>query len=133
MLNEFFEENEAVRNWQLHLNNEGLDVAVTGIFDAQTEAATKEFQSANNLKTDGVAGPKTLGLVNKINMAQKIEIAKNKKAEEFLILLAEKGGKIVSSNNCSLIEIAEAQADEKRWHVNEDGYGFVYFPDPEND
>jgi hypothetical protein len=52
-------------------------------------------------------------------------------AEEFLMLLAEKGGKIVSSNNCSYLEIAEAQADESRWYVNEDGLGFVWFPEDE--
>ncbi len=49
-------------------------------------------------------------------------------AEEFLMLLAEKGGRIVSSNNCSHLEIVEAQADEKRWFVNGESFGFIWFP-----
>lgn len=76
MLNLFKdEENEAVINWQIHLNHQGIDVKVTGKFDEQTEIATKIFQSTNYLKVDGVAGPKSLAFVNAINTENQIKSA----------------------------------------------------------
>jgi hypothetical protein len=48
-------------------------------------------------------------------------------AYEFLKLLARKGGTIVSSNDCTVEEIAAARA-EKRFYVDADSFGYVYVP-----
>lgn len=45
---------------QQALNNNGYPVVVDGKFGAATEAAVISFQSKNNLKVDGKAGPATL-------------------------------------------------------------------------
>ena len=42
----------------------------------------------------------------------------------------KEGGSIVSSNDCSQLEIAEAKACD-RMHVDENGFGFIYFPKKE--
>lgn len=47
--------------------------------------------------------------------------------ENLFTLLKEKGGRIVSSNDCSPVEIAEARACD-RMFIDEDGFGFIYFP-----
>lgn len=49
--------------------------------------------------------------------------------ELFKMLL--NGGKIVSSNELSVLEIAEAKADRRMW-VCDKGYGFVYIPSLDN-
>jgi hypothetical protein len=41
--------------------------------------------------------------------------------------LLEGGGKIISSNNCSILEIAEACSCNRMW-VDENGFGFIYVP-----
>lgn len=48
--------------------------------------------------------------------------------KEFLNLLAYLGGSIVSSNNCTEIEISTAR-EEHRMLVDEDGMGFIYIPE----
>lgn len=42
-------------------------------------------------------------------------------------LLIANGGKIVPSNECSDLEIAQARACG-RMYVDKDGFGFIYFP-----
>jgi len=44
---------------------------------------------------------------------------------ELIQLLVEKGGAIVSSNDCSTFEISDAQATG-RFAADEDGYGYVW-------
>lgn len=46
--------------------------------------------------------------------------------EEFLQLLND-GGAIISSNECTPGEIAEAQADG-RFYADSEGYGYIYDP-----
>lgn len=55
-------EGSAVKELQRRLNAE-LDASLTvdGKYGAKTEAAVKEYQKAAGLKTDGIAGPATLG------------------------------------------------------------------------
>ena len=45
-------------------------------------------------------------------------------AEEILLELAEKGGRIVSTNDLTIFEISAARADELLY-VDDNGYGFV--------
>lgn len=47
---------DAVRGWQSLVG-----APQTGLFDAATDAATKAFQSAHGLTSDGIVGPKTWG------------------------------------------------------------------------
>lgn len=47
--------------------------------------------------------------------------------ESLFKMLIEKGGMIVSSASCNLIEIAEAQACRRMW-VDDNGFGFIWFP-----
>ena len=44
---------------QTILNADGAGLAIDGNFGAKTENALKVYQMANNLKADGVCGPKT--------------------------------------------------------------------------
>lgn len=49
---------------QIRLNALGYDCGTAdGVFGKKTEAAVKAFQTDNGLKTDGIAGPKTLELL----------------------------------------------------------------------
>lgn len=41
--------------------------------------------------------------------------------------LKMEGGKIISSNDCTPLEISEARACG-RMYVDDDGFGFIYFP-----
>ena len=51
---------DAVAAWQSFLNTQGFDVGTAdGIFGANTDAATRAFQSAHGLTADGIAGPAT--------------------------------------------------------------------------
>lgn len=56
-----------VARWQILLNKLGYDVGATdGFFGRRTELATKKFQQDNNLKTDGIAGTKTMAIALKL-------------------------------------------------------------------
>jgi D-alanyl-D-alanine carboxypeptidase/Putative peptidoglycan binding domain len=50
-----------VRQWQTFLRGQGFVVAESGIFDAQTEAATRAFQTKHKLDVDGKVGNQTFG------------------------------------------------------------------------
>lgn len=52
-------------------------------------------------------------------------------AEEFLLNLAKQGGRIVSTNDLTVFEIAGARACD-RLFVDQNGFGFVYFPPVNN-
>lgn len=47
--------------------------------------------------------------------------------QKLLNLLAEKSGFIMSSNDCSVLEIANARANDTMF-VDENGFGFIWFP-----
>lgn len=53
-------EGDLVSALQEALNNEGYDLEVDGIFGDGTEAAVRDYQSNNDLSSDGIAGPDTL-------------------------------------------------------------------------
>lgn len=55
------------------------------------------------------------------------ETIKPQLAEKFLKRLAKTGGAIVSSNDLSAEDIAEARAGE-RMFVDDDGFGYIYQP-----
>lgn len=46
-------------------------------------------------------------------------------------MLIEGGGKIISSNDCTRSEIAQAAACN-RMHIDENGFGFIYLPKQES-
>jgi peptidoglycan hydrolase-like protein with peptidoglycan-binding domain len=43
------------------LKSKGVDVKLTGKFDAQTKRAVESFQNQQNIFMDGKIGPETLG------------------------------------------------------------------------
>lgn len=55
---------EDVRRMQEALNRNGANLKVDGILGAKTETAIRQYQRQHHLRTDGVAGPKTLGALN---------------------------------------------------------------------
>jgi peptidoglycan hydrolase-like protein with peptidoglycan-binding domain/pimeloyl-ACP methyl ester carboxylesterase len=48
-----------VTTWQELLNKQGYGIQVDGVFGAETDAATREFQRSQNLAADGIVGPNT--------------------------------------------------------------------------
>ena len=44
---------------QTALRDEGLQVAIDGVFGPGTEAAVRQFQADNDLVADGIVGPAT--------------------------------------------------------------------------
>lgn len=50
-----------VTQWQMFLRGQGFLLDATGLFDADTEAATRAFQTRWKLDVDGKAGNQTLG------------------------------------------------------------------------
>jgi len=51
--------NDDVKKLQEALNKHGFNLSVDGDFGPKTEKAIKEFQTKNELKPDGIVGPKT--------------------------------------------------------------------------
>lgn len=47
---------------------------------------------------------------------------------KYLFELLKQGGKIVSSNDCTVVEIIVASSCG-RWYVDEQGFAFIYFPE----
>lgn len=54
---------DAVRDLQEALVDQGHDIAVDGLFGPATERAVRRFQQGHGLKVDGVAGPQTLAVL----------------------------------------------------------------------
>src|SRR3954452_8385533 len=55
------DQGDAVARLQGQLQTQGFaEIAADGVFGAETEAAVRRFQSANNLVADGIAGPQTM-------------------------------------------------------------------------
>ncbi len=61
-----------VRNIQVALNLAGISTAVDGAYGPQTSANVQAFQTANGLPADGIAGPMTYGVMDRLlaNAAQ---------------------------------------------------------------
>ena len=57
-------EGDEVTALQEQLQALSIECDVDGIFGARTERAVKHFQKAYGLDADGVAGPKTLALLD---------------------------------------------------------------------
>jgi len=53
-----------VKRLQIALNAVGYKLNVDGVFGALTEAAVKNYQGQNSLRTDGVVGPSTVAHLN---------------------------------------------------------------------
>lgn len=49
----------SVRDLQIRLRREDFDLAINGIFGAASELAVKIYQTGQQLKSDGIVGPKT--------------------------------------------------------------------------
>ena len=58
-----------VKDWQKFLNSQGFSLKEDGVFGNNTKKATMDFQKANGLKVDGIAGSETLGVMNGGNKA----------------------------------------------------------------
>jgi peptidoglycan hydrolase-like protein with peptidoglycan-binding domain len=56
-----------VKELQTKLQSLGYDVGpIDGIFGPLTERAVKQFQKDNRLKVDGIVGPQTYDMLNKL-------------------------------------------------------------------
>lgn len=69
---------QEVRELQQRLQDLGYYTrTVDGTFGAGTTAALKDFQKANGLSTDGIAGPKTMEILNSSNAKMKEDANSN--------------------------------------------------------
>lgn len=59
------DEGDLVKRLQNKLLDSGEEVSVTSVFDDMTKQAVINFQTKNNLKADGVVGPKTWVILSK--------------------------------------------------------------------
>ena len=57
---------EAVREMQNKLSQLGYEIDVDGEWGPQTSSIVRQFQSANNLEVDGIAGPVTLAKLDEL-------------------------------------------------------------------
>jgi predicted chitinase len=58
--------NTEVAQWQKFLKSQGFTISVDGNFGKISTAVTKEFQKENNLKADGLVGPGTIAVAEKL-------------------------------------------------------------------
>lgn len=54
-----------VTAWQQLLNDQGFNVVVDGVFGAETETATTQFQRRELISVDGVVGQQTISAMGK--------------------------------------------------------------------
>lgn len=110
---------DPVPRWQELLSANGHSVAITGVFDAATDAATRAWQAGRGLVADGIAGPASWSAMT--GEASPVPALSNKRAE------AHRFGRQVLQSiwrevtgedpNLASLQIAGAQADL------ESGYG----------
>ena len=90
----------------------GLEIGADGIFGAGTEKAVKEFQTANGLDADGLAGPETLAKLDVFDemtpeVAKKAEVQPDEEAFDSEPLPEIKGSEVVAG---SAIEVPEKKS-----------------------
>ena len=62
---------QEVKNWQIFLNSQNYNCGTPdGIFGANTDFATKNFQNTSKLAPDGIVGPQTLAAAAKLGYGQ---------------------------------------------------------------
>lgn len=104
-----------VRELQEDLNHFGYRLAVDGSFGAKTENAVKKFQTSNSLKIDGIVGPRTWAMIDKLLQGSHrvtpttlLNLRKEPNAESAIITTLIPG---------------------KNYFVTTDQDGWYYFPD----
>ena len=73
---------DKVTQLQEMLNSKGAKIDVDGKFGPKTMEALKKFQGDNELKTDGVVGPDTLGRLNGPDGKQEQKVEETKTADQ---------------------------------------------------
>lgn len=88
-----------VREMQLKLKQMGYYMVgpIDGIFGRETESAVRAFQSGHGIRVDGIAGPQTIGLLNRLTSTA-----------------TNAGGKTVGNNSGELNLLAHAVNGEAR-------------------
>jgi peptidoglycan hydrolase-like protein with peptidoglycan-binding domain len=106
---------DAVTSWQEFLLKEGfIKIPPTGFFGDKTLRATKDFQLKYGLTPDGVVGPKTVEVMKKIKLGEKIPL--NTVFGEIA------GVKLIAANDGSEIKFVAGAA------INADGAYKAYHP-----
>lgn len=130
-------EGNDVENFQQQLKDLGYLSKVTGYYGSETIAAVKSFQSRNGLSADGMAGEKTLEMINsdkakasaskanearsKANINTMIEAAKKQVGKKYVL-----GKTGPDSFDCSgLVYYCLKQAGSNRRRLNAAGYSTV--------
>ena len=57
----------SVTRWQYFLRGQEFQINATGTFDPATDTATRQFQTLEGLKADGVVGSQTLSRAGSLN------------------------------------------------------------------
>lgn len=90
--------------------------------DVEEIEAIREFLWPNQTGLPNEYRSVLLAITARERLANK---APSSGSDGLISLLREKGGAIVSSNDCSPMEIADARATDRFW-VDENGFGFVW-------
>jgi len=104
-----------VRELQEDLNHFGYRLAVDGSFGAKTENAVKKFQTSNSLKIDGIVGPRTWAMIDKL-------LQGSHRVTPTTLLNLRKEPNAASAIITTLIP-------GKNYFVTTDQDGWYYFPD----